>query len=448
MSAKTYLPGKRTIAVEPKLNDKTLTIQVRVSRDLRRFIRKDHFYIRYEQEIFADAGILSIPAVALLLPLAWLTGSDIHVPCLDRTFAEAVKAVQQTYLRIYPKLSSDNELIVEQLTDAPPNPEGSALMFSGGLDATYTFFANRHLNPRLIQVFGTEFPLGNKEYLGLLKEESSVFADRHDVDLSFVYTDYFYFLDHSAIQHAWIPVRELVNGDLWKGMGYPIGFLSMSAPLSAGRFNHMLIAAAADRERADRMRENPDASSPGVDQKIAWSNLRVEHHGCLHRFEKARAMKDWLPGNHLRVCWMFAKALEVEKAMNCQRCEKCARSIIGLSVGGVDPGSCGFNIDEATIQYIKQRLIDRLSKKSHLALWWGPMQRAIPEHIEGDMFGMRDFMEWFREFDLGNGLDPPSPVFSIEKAFCMFPAPVALAVRSAVYSVRGDPWWVNKPEEG
>ena len=65
MSVKTYLPGKRTIAVESKLNENTLTIQVRVSRDLRRLCRKDHFYLRYEQEIFADAGILSIPAVAL-----------------------------------------------------------------------------------------------------------------------------------------------------------------------------------------------------------------------------------------------------------------------------------------------------------------------------------------------------------------------------------------------
>jgi hypothetical protein len=425
MSGKAYLPGKRTIAVETVLNDKTLTIQVRMSRDLRRFFCKNHFYIRYEQEIDADEGTLSIPAVALLLPLAWLTGSNIHVRCLNKAFAEAVKAVQEAYRRIYPKIPFGTELIVEQLTNAPPNPEGSAMLFSGGLDATYSYFANRHLNPRLIQIFGTEFPLSDKQFLELLKNESLVFAEQHNADLSFINTNYFYLLDQRALIHAFTPVCELTKGSLWTAMGYVIGFLSMTAPLAAGRFNHMMIAAAVDKEHADRMRENPDASSPRLDQKITWSNLRVEHHGCLHRYEKVREMKDWLPGTPLRVCWMFEKAQEIEQAMNCNRCEKCARTIVALAIGGVDPGQCGFVIDEGTIEFMKKKLSDRKLKKGHLALWWGPMQREIPDCIEGDMFRLREFMEWFRTFDLGNGMDSPISRISMRRLYSLFPYPVA-----------------------
>lgn len=35
-----YLPGKRTMSVEPELIGKTLTARVRVSWDLRRYFRK------------------------------------------------------------------------------------------------------------------------------------------------------------------------------------------------------------------------------------------------------------------------------------------------------------------------------------------------------------------------------------------------------------------------
>ena len=448
MANKTdFLPGKRTIKVESELEGKTLTTRVRISRDLRRYFRKSEFYIRYEQDIHADQGVLNIPGVALLLPLAWLTGSDLHVDCLDRTFADAADKLQRAYQAIYPKMLFGTQLLVEESVDSAPNPEASAMLFSGGMDATYSFFANRHLKPRLMQVFGTEFPVSDTRYLDLVVKESSDFADRHGVDISFVHTNFFFLFDQRAISHHFSRVRERVNGDLWKGMGYALGFLSMSAPLSAGRFNHMIIAAWANKEHADRMRENPDSSSPRVDQKIAWSNLRVEHHGCLHRFEKARAMKDWLPGNHMRVCWMSNKIDEGNSTMNCGRCEKCARTIVALAIGGVDPARCGFTIDEATVNAIKTRLMRRESNNSHMAMWWGPMQREIPDPIDGEMFGLREFMQWFRTFDLGNGLDPKPPLWSIDRLYRTFPYPVSLAARSLVYGILGEPYWLNKKQE-
>jgi hypothetical protein len=442
----SLIPGKRHILVEPRLDGKTLNTRVKVSRDLRRYFRKDRFFIRYEQEINAGQGTLSIPAVALLLPLAWLTGSRLQVRCLDRTFAAAVEALQTEYSRIYPKIAFGTELIVGELTDSPPNPEGTAMLFSGGLDATYSFFANRHLEPRLIGVFGTEFPLDNEPYLESVRRESASFANRNKVALSFIHTNVPFLFDHRAGIHKFAAVRGKVNGDLWKGMGYALGFLSMTAPLSAGRFNHLIIAAWADRETARNVRENPDASSPRVDEKVAWSNLRVEHHGCLHRYEKAREMRDWLPGNQVRVCWKFEKAQELGDAVNCSRCEKCARTIVALAIGGVDPRLCGFRIDEESIRYIRDRLEKGRSSRSHLSKWWEPMQRQLPDHIEGDMFGLREFMKWFRSYDLGAVVYSPGLSRRAQKVYHRLPYGVAVAVRSLVYKLIGEPYWLNRPE--
>lgn len=442
-----FLPGKRLIAIEPHLDDKTLTTRIRISRDLRRYLRKSHFYLRYEQAIDTTQGVLSIPGVALLLPLAWLTGSDLHVRCLDRRFAKAAEALQRSYQAMYPKMPFGTKLIVDELVDSPPNPEASAMLFSGGLDATYTFFANRHLKPRLVQVFGTEFPVSHTKYLNWVKQESSDFARKHGVEISFVYTNFSFLFDLRAINYVFPRVRERVSGDLWKGMGYSLGFLAMTAPLSLGRFNHLIIAAWANKEHADRMRENPDSSSPKIDQQVAWANLRVEHHGCLHRFEKARAMKDWLPGNNLRVCWMASNVNEAANSMNCSRCEKCQRSMVALAIGGADPTQCGFRIDENTGKAIIARLTHRRPKNSHLAFWWGPMQRELPDAIEDDMFGLSEFMKWFQTCDLGNGLDPKPPLLSFDRLYAMFPYPVSRTARTLVYRVIGEPHWMNLDEE-
>jgi hypothetical protein len=439
-----FLAGERVIEVTPELNGRTLTTRVRVSRDLRWYFRNWQFVIRYDRDIHAAEPVLSIPGVALLLPLAWLTGADLRVRRLDRRFHDAAEALQQAYRAVYPRMPFGTRLLVDELVDSPANPEGTAMLFSGGLDATYSFYANRERNPLLVQVFGTEFPDSATPFLDRVTTESSAFASRHGVPITFLHTTFFALLSQPAVMHDFLRVRERVNGDLWKGLGYALGFLAMTAPLSAGRFDRLVIAAWADREHADRMRENPDASSPEIDQKIAWANLTVEHHGCLHRYEKVQAMRDWLPGTHLRVCWSFAKALEIEGALNCSRCEKCARSITALAIGGVDPRQCGFTVDGATIAAMKNLLTQGTVPPSHLAFWWGPMQRQIPEHIEDEAFGLVDFLAWLRDFDLGNGLDPRPRLWTMPRLFSLFPLPFALRVRSLVYRFKGESGWVNQ----
>ncbi len=432
-------PSSRTICIEPALTDGTLLTRLRVSRNLRSYFRSFEFELRYEEEIRADDGLLSVPGIAMMLPLAWITGADLHVGCVDRTFLEAAGALQIEYRKIYPLAPFGTRVIADEIVESAPNPNGLALLYSGGLDATFSFFANRERRPRLIQMLGTDISVSNTEYMRLAEKETAVFAAKHGVEVSFVRTNALEVFDPGMVMHRFWRCRERVNGDLWKGMGYALGHLAMTAPLSAGRFDHLMIAAWADRQRANKMRENPDASSPRVDRHIAWSNLRVEHHGCLHRYEKAVAMKDWVPGNLLRVCWFPQSEPGSRRGLNCCRCEKCVRSITALAIAGVDPERCGFTIDQGTLEYMRGVLETRQMKPSHFALWWEPMQRAIPANIEHEMNGLRDFLEWFRAFDFGNGEDPKPHPWSLGELYYRFPYRVAKLVRAIVYGIIGEP---------
>lgn len=441
-----FLPGKRQISLEAALQGRTLTTRVRFSRDIRRFFRSNSFALRYSDEIHAGDGLLSIPGLALLLPVAWLAGANVSVKRLDRTYARAAESLQRGYKDMYPGMPCGIRLEADELVDSPPNPDGAALLFSGGMDATYSFFANRHLKPHLLQVYGTEFPCSEKRFLEMLKTESSCFASRHGVKISFVETDFRSCVDERALYHAFARASGRSKCTLWNGVGFAMGFLGIAAPFSAGRFDHLLLSAWASSDRADSMKENPSASSPRMDEKAAWANLRVEHHGCLHRFEKAREMKEWLDDQPLRVCWRFDDPSQADGMMNCSCCEKCSRTIVALAVAGVDPSKCGFTIDDEAIHALWKRIEKRQLMNSHLALWWEPMQQEIPEKLEGDCFGLRGFLEWFREFDLVTGEDPKPSPFTLDGIFTRCPYPLALAVRSMIYGVLGEPHWMNRPE--
>ena len=126
------LPGTLTIAVKPELDNRILKVRVQFTRDLRRFFVASDFFRRYEDDITAGDELLGVTAVALLLPLAWLTGSNIRVGKLDRTFGQAAEALQHEFSAIYPKVPFGTRLLVDEWVDSAPNPDGVAMLYSGG----------------------------------------------------------------------------------------------------------------------------------------------------------------------------------------------------------------------------------------------------------------------------------------------------------------------------
>lgn len=81
---------------------------------------------------------------------------------------------------------------------------------------------------------------------------------------------------------------------------------------------------------------------------------------------------------------------------------------------GIDPNRCGFNIDENTLNSIKQTLDNgqffRRQKLAEKGLRkfnriagtddWVDIQKMIPETIENSRYGEKQFFEWFKDFDI------------------------------------------------
>lgn len=99
--------------------------------------------------------------------------------------------------------------------------------------------------------------------------------------------------------------------------------------------------------------------------------------------------------SHLRVCWEWVLS------RNCGNCEKCFRTIAGLVAEGVDPNHCNFNVNEATFPYMMDCFVKgRVGLDDMQICLWEDIQQRIPERIDTDINGSREFLEWLREYDL------------------------------------------------
>jgi hypothetical protein len=362
------------------------------------FVCYDYFS-EYDEPILDEKSILNIPALSVILPIAWITGADVYVYELDENYANSMNKMQAEYKKIYPKAPLKTKLIVKKLVNHKDNTEDNALLFSGGVDSTHTLFANINLKPRLIMIFGVmDIPIENTEFQQQIKSRYLEFAKQEGLTLNLIHSNALNIMNHDRLRHLWGRYQERHEGDYWNGIGYSLGHICQVAPLSINRFNNLLFASSYDATHS--IIENPDASSPETDEKIKWANLQVRHDCDLHRFEKVKTMKQLLTNNRitLRVC--NSKHLLPDGLMNCSKCEKCLRTIASLAYTGVDPNKCGFNVYETTFDLMKFLFTNKILTKKNIKIWWKPLQQAIPEHVENDFYGSRNFFEWFRDINL------------------------------------------------
>jgi hypothetical protein len=402
--------SEKTISVDSSLSSGTLRSQITVSKSLRKYFRHLSFFSSYDTDIVANTSILDIPVLSIVLPLAWVIGADVWVNELDKTFAASMEALQQEYNRMYPEARFMTKLTADKLVDNKYASDNTALLFSGGLDATYSLFSNMNLKPILIMILGTvDVPISNISFQKTLVREYSDFARREGLDLHFIRTDALEMLDRRRIDHFFSKFQGRLEGDFWRGIGYSVGHIGQTAPLSIGRFNRLVVAGAYDQTQARQMKAHPDASCPDTDEKIKWASTYVIHDGRVPRHEKAFALRKTLNAHRLKLrpCW-YASDLyllprqppNLSDAINCNRCAKCLRTIAELTLAGIDPNECGFSVDPLTFDRMRAMFQRRMLSHQDIVLWWKPLQQAIPNRIEGVTYDARQFFEWFRTIDL------------------------------------------------
>jgi hypothetical protein len=352
------------------------------------FFRKREFFIRYDRtRPGLNESVNAIPFAAVMAPVAWASGAELRIPLLDREFAQSLDRCRDRFRHWFSNRWSFGGRLKTSIVSNVRQTQGTAMLFSGGLDSMATYVRHRDEKPALFTIFGADIPVAMTRFIDLCKAHLDAFAQKEGATLRYIQTDIRDILDFGRLKRFapnWY--GEVAHGLLMSSLIAPVGYDS---------YDRLLIASCSHRpgcgyacgSDAQLMREvrlagmqvASDSDELSRCRKIA---LYLKDHEDLHRY--------------LRVCWMQFESL------NCGRCEKCLRTICELLVNGIDPERCNFKMSARTLLDLKKKMISEyylfLKGESTLDFWRDIQASIRPEQIADDRYGSREFFGWFAGF--------------------------------------------------
>jgi hypothetical protein len=297
-------------------------------------------YFETEQE-FAQGFCPNPDAflVAAVMPALWHGERRIRVdgdvcPELREGLITAMSVIRSWYnlKRDLVQIEAGTRSVI-----APKGAESSAFFFSGGVDSLATLARNRLSFPKghpgfltdgLI-VYGLEVnePTAFRHVLNSL----SVIAKDAGVTLIPVYTN------ERSLDEDWIFWRDVFQGAVFGAVAHA--------------FRHRL-ASVSIASSYDIPNLNPIGTHPLIDPYFSSYDVRIKHDSmAFSRLEKIKLLAAWdIALNNLRVC-NKPELYEAGK-LNCGRCEKCVRTMIGLLVAGALERARAFPATELTEEFV------------------------------------------------------------------------------------------------
>lgn len=377
------------------LKNRLLLFKLSYPKKIKKYFLSNLFWVEYDHDLHGvSRGILQIPAVSNILPLAWAIGADILVKELDKTYLQSVEKIRLVMKTWYPKLPFSTKIYVDDVTSSNFSNKGYGLLFSGGIDSTTSYVRHKNAKPNLIMVWGADIPLDKKNFWKKARNKYRSFAERENIRINFIKTNMRQFINERLLT---IKFGRYLSASWWGRLHHGIGLLGLTAPLTVTEhIGTILIAASVTRTRALKLHWG---SHPLIDNAMSWADVKVVHDSDdLSRHEKIRyVLGDYIrKGNYyptLRVCWsQFSD-------FNCGTCEKCLRTITALALENIDPNKCGFNINGNFFDILKQNLIENRINIEH-AFLWKDIQRHLPKVMNHNLYGCEDFFNWFKEFNI------------------------------------------------
>lgn len=393
---------KEKIIIKPPkvFNKKILIYQLDCSTRVSRFFISKTLVLEYPVDIDTlDTSIQIIPALASIINVAWILGADVYVDTIDKNYRESLDYIQSVMKDWYPDFPFSTKIFGASKINSFPN-NNFALLYSAGLDSTTSYITHMKKNLILISISGNSESIDSqfkdkKLITPLSNEQNKILIVKTNIekviDVNLIY--------------------EYFGLNWWMNLSHGLVLSGHCAPLTV--INHVGILYLASSFTRDF--NYPWGSHPLIDNNICWANTNVVHDGfdatrqekIMHILKTYGEKFGHFP--KLKVCSKY----QISES-NCQRCEKCSRTIIGLLAAGVDPNKCGFKINPQTLNYIKDSLergkffnrhglIERpvkLINRLYPIFEWEDIQHAISSDFIDDVYLSKDFFKWFKNFDI------------------------------------------------
>jgi len=379
---KSFIKIKKVTAKGPGL-----TADIEVSDDVKKYFNTLNLYVTYDTSIEKiDKGILSIPALSSIIPLAWATGSDVYVDTIDQAFYDSLLKVEKVYKTWFPQFKFGSVIHVDETSVNQFHNKGHALLFSGGLDSVTSYIKNKEKKPELISIWGADIPTDEINFWKVVKKQVSEFASDENLKCRFIKTN----------------LREANNNELlknefgmdwWLTVSHGLILAGVTAPLLTGGIGTLLIASTHKTEYDVPHGSHLFLNTPAYFGDI--STVYDLHEMNRHEKIKYLSKSDEIYRSRLRVC--FSQFTD----FNCGICEKCLRTMASLVLENIDPAECNFKVNDRTFKLVKNLIKNNLLiSDDNTCRMWEEIRESIPVDLNEKMYGSKEFFQWLKSYDL------------------------------------------------
>jgi len=332
--------NKITLNYIQKTNGK-ITYQFEYSENLKEYFNSNEsFFIDYYDININDIpdSILVIPFLCNVLPIAWVLDAIIYLNEVDKVFFKSIDEFKKGYINMYPRINFLGEVNVDELIDnSTKNQDGNNLaFFSGGVDAFNTLINHIDEEPVLLTLWGSDIFFNDTEGWNNVKNHVLKTSERFSVKCRFVKSNFRKIFNEGKLSTF---VYEKANDGWWHGFQHGIGLIGHAAPL-AYMYSSRIVYIASTFTAKDAGKITC-ASDPTIDNFVKWASTDIVHDGYeFTRQDKIRNICNFIQEHsnikiNLRICWQSVGG------KNCNICEKCYRTTMGILAEKQDPNDYG-----------------------------------------------------------------------------------------------------------
>ena len=339
---------------------------------LQKYIKGQPLFIEFPCDMKnIPLSILAIPFVGIMATVTMLLNVDIHVPVLEKSFNDCIEKLCSVYEKMYPGSRLTINVFAENIEEVKNCSEGggSALFFTGGVDATSALIGLLEIKPTLVNIWGGDLRLTDDESHKELEQYLNTITDYLDLNYCFIKTnarEMFYEDELGYLTSQY--VGKFNEYGWWATIAHSLSMMSTVIPWMYKNGVRTIYLGSTHTQKEISY----DANNVMLLDAISNEDYSIRSaDGDLVRNEKVTKIVQWKKKLkaplQLKVCWRRVAG------KNCSSCEKCYRTILNILSNHGDPNEFGFDVDESVLLGIKRYIETHRVGIS----FWKPIQDAF-----------------------------------------------------------------------
>lgn len=323
-------------------------LKIRLHNSIQEKYLKEDFFAQYDQDIdltTLDYEIITMPVIMNVIAIIWISGNTFYIDSMDEELYQSLKTIKKLIKAIHPNTNWDGELIARKTVSLAAkynhihkDNRKRAVLFSGGLDSTSSFFHHVQEDLMTITAWGAyDLPLDQQHIWEDRKQKTINFTKTYNHTSSFLKSNYYDFLNLAVLNNLTSDI------DSWRlGAIEGLGWAGLTAPILASKGCSLLYIPSS----LNWYLPYAEIDNPFVDNSVQFAGFRLSHDqfDCA-RFGKNECIVRACKENNfqkpfIKVCQWTQESDDI----NCCNCRKCLTTIMGFLALEEKPEDYGFPV--------------------------------------------------------------------------------------------------------